>query len=237
MTVNIINDIVIEETGATNLQEALRTVPGITFGNGEGGNPTGDQPFIRGMDAQSSTFVDGMRDIAAGSREVFNLEAIEVVKGADSTYTGRGGAGGSINMSTKKAKDGDFINGEVGLGTDSHKRTTLDFNRKLNDTTGFRLNAMAHDADIPGRDGPTNKRWGIAPTITFGMGTPTEVTLGWQHLQTDDIPESGIPYLYGNNKQGSTTETTAGTPSVSTLLAAATYALPMATAVKLVWTG
>lgn len=217
MTVNIINDIVIEETGATNLQEALRTVPGITFGNGEGGNPTGDQPFIRGMDAQSSTFVDGMRDIAAGSREVFNLEAIEVVKGADSTYAGRGGAGGSINMSTKKAKDGDFIHGEVGLGTDSYKRTTLDFNRKLNDTTGFRLNAMAHDADIPGRDGPTNKRWGIAPTITFGMGTPTEVTLGWQHLQTDDIPESGIPYLYGNNKQGSTTETAAGTPSVSTL--------------------
>ena len=205
MTVNVINDTVIEDMGATNLQEALRAVPGITFGNGEGGNPTGDQPFIRGMDAQSSTFIDGMRDIAAGAREVFNLEAIEVVKGADSTYAGRGGAGGSINMSTKKAKADDFINGEVGLGTDKYKRTTLDLNRPLNDTTGFRLNAMAHDADVPGRNGPENKRWGIAPTVTFGMGTPTEVTLSWQHLQTNDMPDGGAPYLYSNNANGAGT--------------------------------
>src|SRR5256885_12175840 len=61
--------------------------PGITFGNGEGGNPSGDQPFIRGMDAQASTFVDGMRDIAAGTREVFNLEAVEVIKGRSEEHT------------------------------------------------------------------------------------------------------------------------------------------------------
>lgn len=198
MTVEVINATILEQTGATSLQEALKAVPGITFGNGEGGNPTGDQPFIRGMDAQSSTFVDGMRDIAAGTREVFNLEAIEVIKGADSTYAGRGGAGGSINMSTKKAKSENFVEGEVALGTDKYKRTTLDLNRKLNDTTGFRLNAMAHDADVPGRDGPKNKRWGIAPTVTLGMGTPTEVTLSWQHLKTDNMPDGGVPYLYSN---------------------------------------
>ena len=83
-TVQVITEEVLQQTGATSLQEALKATPGITFGNGEGGNPTGDQAFIRGMDAQASTFVDGMRDIAAGSREVFNLEAIEVIKGADS---------------------------------------------------------------------------------------------------------------------------------------------------------
>ena len=77
-TVQVINEEVIKQTGATSLQEALKATPGITFGNGEGGSPTGDQPFIRGADAQSSTFVDGMRDIAAGTREVFNLEAVEV---------------------------------------------------------------------------------------------------------------------------------------------------------------
>ena len=200
MTVEVINETLLQETGATNLQEALKAVPGITFGNGEGGNPIGDQPFIRGLDAQASTFVDGMRDIAAGNREVFNLEAIEVIKGADSTYAGRGGAGGSINMSTKKAKNDNFVSGDVGLGTDRYKRATVDLNRKLNETTGFRLNAMAHDADIPGRDGPKTKRWGIAPTVTFGMGTPTEVTLSWQHLQTNDVPDSGIPYLYSNTQ-------------------------------------
>ncbi|MBV2163556.1 MAG: TonB-dependent siderophore receptor [Comamonas sp.] len=195
-TVQVITEEVLQQTGATSLQDALKATPGITFGNGEGGNPTGDQAFIRGMDAQASTFVDGMRDIAAGAREVFNLEAIEVIKGADSAYAGRGGAGGSINLSTKKAKNENFLKADVGLGTDSYKRATLDLNRKLSDTVGLRLNAMAHDADVPGRNGPENKRWGIAPTVTFGMGTPTEITLGWQHLQTDNIPDGGVPYLY-----------------------------------------
>ncbi|MEG3000403.1 MAG: TonB-dependent siderophore receptor [Comamonas sp.] len=193
-TVQVIGEEILKQTGATSLQEALKSTPGITFGNGEGGNPTGDQPFIRGMDSQASTFVDGMRDIAVGTREVFNLESVEVIKGADSAYAGRGGAGGSINLTTKKAKNEDFISGDVGLGTDNYKRATLDLNRKLGETTGFRLNAMAHDADIPGRDGPTNQRWGIAPTVTFGMGTPTEVSLSWQHVQTDNIPDSGMPY-------------------------------------------
>lgn len=197
-TVTVINQELLQQTGATTLQEALKATPGITFGNGEGGNPSGDQPFIRGADAQSSTFVDGMRDIAAGSREAFNLESVEVIKGADSAYAGRGGAGGSINLTSKKAKNEDSISGDVGLGTDHYKRATLDLNRKLNATTGFRLNAMAHDADVAGRKGPENQRWGIAPTVTFGMGTPTEVTLSWQHLKSDNIPDGGVPYLYSN---------------------------------------
>lgn len=206
-TVQVINEELIKQSGATSLQEALKATPGITFGNGEGGSPAGDQPFIRGADAQSSTFVDGLRDIAAGTREVFNLESVEVIKGADSAYAGRGGAGGSINLTTKKAKADNFISGDVGLGTENYKRATLDLNRKLGETIGFRLNAMAHDADVPGRNGPENKRWGIAPTVTFGMGTPTEVTLSWQHLQTDDMPDGGVPYLYGNTA-GATNGTT-----------------------------
>ncbi|QIL80379.1 TonB-dependent siderophore receptor [Diaphorobacter sp. HDW4A] len=198
-TVQIINEEVIKQTGATSLQEALRSSPGITFGNGEGGSPSGDQPFIRGMDAQSSTFVDGMRDIAAGTREVFNLESVEVIKGADSAYAGRGGAGGSINLVTKKAQANDFISGDVGLGTDNYKRATVDVNRVVSEGVAVRLNAMAHDADVPGRNGPSNQRWGIAPSVTFGLGTPTEVSLAWQHLQTDNVPDGGVPYLYSNS--------------------------------------
>ena len=68
----------------------------------------------------------------------------------------------------------------------------------LGEGVGLRLNAMVHDADVPGRSGPENKRWGIAPTVTFGMGTPTEVSLSWQHLQTDNIPDGGVPYLYSS---------------------------------------
>ncbi len=197
-TVQVINEEVIRQTGSTSLSEVLRTSPGITFGAGEGGNPVGDRPFLRGSDAQGSLFIDGMRDIGARSREVFNLESVEVIKGSDSAYAGRGGAGGSINMTTKRAKPYDFFAGDVGLGTDSYKRGTIDLNRKVGETTGFRLNAMAHDADVPGRSGPDTRRWGVAPTVTFGMGTPTEITLAYEHAQSKDTPDTGVPYAMGN---------------------------------------
>jgi len=93
-SVTVIPAQVIQDTGALSLTDALRTVPGITFGAGEGGNPQGDRPFIRGFSAESDTFVDGLRDIASQTREVFNLESVEVSKGPGSAYTGAGSTGG-----------------------------------------------------------------------------------------------------------------------------------------------
>jgi len=83
-SVSIVSESLRAETGATNLQDALRMVPGITFGAGEGVNPTGDRPFIRGFDSQSNMFVDGLRDVGSQTREVFDLEQVEVVKGPSS---------------------------------------------------------------------------------------------------------------------------------------------------------
>ncbi|HUG58862.1 MAG TPA: TonB-dependent siderophore receptor [Candidimonas sp.] len=195
-SVQIIPAEVMKDQAASSLTDVLRNTPGITFGAGEGGNPLGDRPFIRGYDAQGSTYVDGLRDIGATSREVFNLEQVEVVKGSDGAYGGRGGAGGSINLISKTAKLDDFTNASLGLGTDNYYRGTIDSNWRLSDTTAFRLNGMYHDADVAGRDAVNNHRWGIAPTISFGLGTPTRVTLSYYHLQTDDLPDSGIPYGY-----------------------------------------
>jgi len=197
-SVTVIPQEVIENTASTTLTEALRLTPGITFGAGEGGNPLGDRPFIRGYDAQASTFVDGMRDIGATTREIFNIEQVEVTKGPDGAYGGRGGAGGSINLITKAPKAENFTNATLGLGTDNYKRATVDGNWLLGDNMAFRLNAMAHDADVPGRKAVDNSRWGIAPSFTWGLNTPTRITLSYYHLQTDDTPDSGIPFMYGN---------------------------------------
>jgi catecholate siderophore receptor len=100
-TVIVVPAQVIRESGSTTFVEALRTVPGITFGAGEGGNPQGDRPFIRGFDAQGSTFIDGIRSVGGQSREIFAIEQIEVIKGSDTTMGGRGSAGGSLNLVSK----------------------------------------------------------------------------------------------------------------------------------------
>lgn len=196
-TISVIPRAVIDDTASSTLVEALRTTPGITFGAGEGGNPLGDRPFIRGYDAQASTFVDGMRDIGATSREVFNLEQVEVSKGPDSAYGGRGGAGGSLNLISKTPRAENFTNASLSLGTDAYKRATVDGNWQLSDTMAFRLNAMGHDANVPGRDKVDNQRWGVAPSLSLGLGTPTRATLSYYHLKTDELPDSGIPFQYG----------------------------------------
>ncbi|PJI48885.1 MAG: TonB-dependent siderophore receptor [Pseudomonas sp.] len=192
-TVTVIPQQVIKDTGALTLQDALRTTPGITFGAGEGGNPAGDRPFIRGFNAESDTFLDGMRDVASQTREIFNIEQIEVSKGPGSAYTGAGSTGGSLNLISKTAKQADFNDASVVLGTDQTRRTTLDVNHMLGDNAAFRLNLMKHDANVAGRDEVNVSRWGVAPTVTFGFNTPTRATLSYYHLSTDDMPDYGIP--------------------------------------------
>jgi len=193
-TVNVIPEEVIKDRGASSLQDVLRSTPGVTLGSGEGGTPAGDRPFIRGYEASTDIFVDGIRDYARGSHETFNLESIEVIKGPSSAYTGRGGTGGSINLQTKQPRLSNFFEGSAGIGTDSQYRLTADGNVAFTDHAAFRLNLMKMGGDIPGRDENEYDRLGIAPSLAFGLGTPTRLVLSYAHIVNKDTPDWGIPF-------------------------------------------
>lgn len=197
-SVTVVPQQVLKDTAATSLQDALRTVPGITFGAGEGGNPQGDRPFIRGFDAQGDTYLDGVRDTGGQSREIFDIETIEVSKGPNSAFGGRGSAGGSLNLTSKMPKQQDFLNGGFTYGSDQTRRYTLDVNRQFLEGAAFRLNLMSHEQNVAGRDAVNYDRWGVAPSLTFGLGTPTRVNVSYYHMESDDLPDSGIPYGYGS---------------------------------------
>jgi catecholate siderophore receptor len=199
-SVTVIPKQVIQDTGATSLTEALRTTPGITFGAGEGGNPAADRPFIRGFDAESDVFIDGMRDLAASTREIFDVESIEVSKGPGSAFTGAGSTGGSLNLISKSAHLGNAYNGGYTVGSNQTQRYTLDVNQQMTDTSALRLNLMQHDANVAGRDSIDVSRWGVAPTFAFGLGTGTRVTVGYYHLDADDMPDYGIPLTKSANR-------------------------------------
>jgi catecholate siderophore receptor len=190
----VIGEQVIKETGSASLADALRMVPGITFGAAEGGNPIGDRPFIRGFDSQGSTYVDGVRSIGAQTREVFAIEQIQVVRGSDSTLGGRGSAGGTINIVTKTPETQDFYRVDGSAGTSAYKRVTFDVNKVLSPMVAVRIAGMWHDQDVAGRDAIWQKRWGIAPSIALGLGTPTRLTFDYYHLHTNELPDSGLPY-------------------------------------------
>ena len=194
-TVQVVPKQVIQDQSASTLQDVLRNSPGITFGAGEGGRPGGDLPIIRGQNSAGSLFLDGIRDSSTQVRDTFNLEEVEVIKGPDSVYSGRGGAGGSINMISKTPKPTDFTEGTVQIGTDNNYRATIDSNWRLDDKAAFRLNVMGNKGDVPGRDDAVDfERWGVAPSLTLGVGTPTRITLSYYHYQDDSMPDYSIPY-------------------------------------------
>lgn len=200
-SITIITETLMEERAVTSLADALRTTPGITFGAGEGGTPLGDRPFIRGYEASTDIMIDGIRDVGRMTHEAFNVEQIEIVKGPGSAYSGRGSTGGTINLVSKVARKEDFVAGSLKLGTDQLRRSTIDVNKYLPEhNMAFRLNAMKHEADTPGRDEVEVSRWGLAPTFSFGLNTDTRGTVSYYHMQSDDIPDQGHPMSLIANK-------------------------------------
>lgn len=191
---------VMEEQGVTSLRDALRYVPGVTALAGEGG-VRGDQIRIRGFGSSTDIYQDGFRDIGQYFRESFYLEQIEVTKGPSSAYGGRGTTGGSVNLVTKTPRLDTFYNGDLSLGTNALIRGTADLNAPITgmglEGAAIRLNAMGHDAEVAGRDVTETQRWGFAPSLALGLGTPTRFNLSYVHVDQDGIPDYGLPAVAG----------------------------------------
>jgi len=185
-----------EDEDDTSLRDSLRNVSGISLGAGEG-SYQGDNLSIRGFNARSDIFVDGMRDFGSYYRDPFNTENIEVLLGPSSTEFGRGSTGGAINMVTKTPELEGFTAGSAVYGTDNTHRGTLDFNQPIPGLAGsaFRLNLMGNQSDVTDRNDVDYNRWGVAPSLAFGLGTPTRLTLSYFHQEENDSPDYGIPWI------------------------------------------
>ena len=196
-TITVIPQVVIQAQGATTLRDVLRNVPGITYQAGEGGGGLpGDKLTMRGFSADNDIFVDGVREIGSYSRDAFNIEQVEVIKGPASAIGGRGSTGGSINLSTKSAHLTPSRTLTLGAGNASYQRGTLDLNQPIEglEGTSLRLNAMWTDSGYAGRDVVENESWAMAPSLAFGLGKRVRATLNYQHLEQDNVPDYGLAW-------------------------------------------
>jgi catecholate siderophore receptor len=194
-TISVIPQQVLQDQGTSTLRDALRNVAGISLAAGEGG-AQGDNLTIRGFTARNDIFLDGMRDFGSYYRDSFNYEDIDVLQGPTSVTFGRGSTGGVVNQETKVPLGRPSISGSLVFGSDATKRITADINEPIGQHTAFRFNLMGNDAGVAGRDIAANRRFGVAPSIAFGLGTPTRITLSYMHEQADDTPDYGIPWLF-----------------------------------------
>ncbi|HVW69184.1 MAG TPA: TonB-dependent siderophore receptor [Steroidobacteraceae bacterium] len=195
-SLTVVTDKIMSEQANTRLEDALKNVPGITLNSGEGA-ARGDTVNLRGFSAFNDFFLDGIRDAAVYTRDSFNLQSVEVVKGPSATLFGRGSTGGAINQVSKAPflEAADVV--QANLGTNSLYRMTADLNQPFAETSAFRLNLMGESSDVADRDFVHNRRWGFAPSASFGINTPDMLTLAYLHQQENNVPDSGIPFVDG----------------------------------------
>jgi len=198
-SVTVVTSDLLEKRGTTNLNDALRNMPDISLGAGEF-SWQGNTPTIRGFLARNDMYLDGIRDFGSYYRDTFFYQQIEELSGPSSVYFGRGSTGGVINQVSKKPFLERNIDAQVTGGTASTGRATIDYNmplEELGEGAAMRINAMAHTSQVAGRDEIAERRWGLAPSLALGLGTPTRLTLTYLHEDSDDNPDYGIPWYFG----------------------------------------
>ena len=191
--INVVPQELIQQQHITTLEQALRDVPGITVSIGEGGTLAGDQFRIRGQDASSDIYIDGLRDFGVYTRDSFDDQEIQVLKGPSSSMFGRGTTGGAINTISKAPTLGhDSLNVEGTVGNGRYYRGTVDADHQIDATTAVRLNVMANSTGVVDRDTVYSHRWGVAAAVGLGLGTDKSFTLNYVHQQDNRIPDYGI---------------------------------------------
>jgi catecholate siderophore receptor len=195
-TINVVPREILEQQNVTSLDQALRNVPGITSSVGEGnGGVSGDQFRIRGFASQNDVYVDGMRDFGSYTRDAFNYDSVSVLKGPSATTFGQNTVGGAINVNTRTPRLGNSYTGSIAGGLGAYFRGTLDLNQQISPTSAVRLNLMGQYNEVVDRDRVQSGRFGIAPSIAFGLGTDTTLTVDYMHFEDRRTPDFGVPVV------------------------------------------
>jgi catecholate siderophore receptor len=184
-----------EEQQVGSLREALRNVSGLTFNAAEGGR-SGDNMNLRGFYTFGDMYLDGIRDTAQYNRETFNLEQIDVLRGAGAMLFGRGQAGGVINQVSKTPQRSDRHRVTASVGSDGYREATADLNKAFNPDTALRVNLMSRD-EGSWRSNPATgtepelHRQGAALSLALNQGGDNRFWLNHYYVRTRDNPDYG----------------------------------------------
>lgn len=180
----------IAEQSFLNLGDITRYTPGVNISQGEGHR---DAIIIRGNQTTADFFQDGLRDDVQYFRPLYNLQQVEILRGANALLFGRGGVGGIINRVTKTPDmTGKFTDLTVSVDTFGAYFAAVDINQPINDTVGFRVNGFYEGLNNH-RDFVDGERFGINPTLSFAITPDTSVDLSYEYLDDDRVVDRGVP--------------------------------------------
>jgi catecholate siderophore receptor len=167
----------------------MRNMPGVAVHQGEGYR---DEIVIRGVDTKGDFFVNGMRDDGERLRDMYNIKQIDVLQGPAALLFGRGGAGGVVNVITKKAERAPIRELTLEAGSWQRRRATLDVGNAIGETAAYRINLMGEDADSY-RQYMNGHRYGINPSFAFNLGSNTTLDISLEREYDRRFIDRGIP--------------------------------------------
>lgn len=181
-SVSVVTRDQMDAQNAQSVSDALRYSAGV-MAEANGPDPRADVITIRGFDSgMRSSFRDGLRQYAFNGQggvliETYGLERIEVLRGPSSVLYGQGGAGGTVNLVSKRPTATDLR--EVQLQYGSHDRLQGAFDVSGVASEGgnwlYRLTGLVRDADTQ-IDHVTDNRIFIAPAATWLVSDVTTMT-------------------------------------------------------------
>jgi catecholate siderophore receptor len=188
-SVTILTSDLMELQDLTSISGIADYVPGIIAGQGEGHR---DDILFRGQKSTADFFVDGVRDDIQYYRPLYNVEQVEVLKGADALFFGRGGTGGLINRVSKKALIGeDFTGYTLSFDDLGEKSLQIDSNMAIAPNAALRLNYYTEDLEN-NRDHYYGDNSGINPTLTYKLNENTTVNVSYENLDQERFIDRGI---------------------------------------------
>jgi catecholate siderophore receptor len=199
-SITVVTKDLIRDQNMLSMGDVVRYVPGVGISQGEGNR---DAVIFRGNNSTGDFYVDGLRDDVQYFRDLYNIERVDVLKGANGMIFGRGGGGGVINRVTKEAGWTPISEIVAQYGSFSQKRIAVDIGRPINDIAAFRLNAM-YEHSHSYRNGVEIERGGVNPTLTIKPTAQTKIVLSGEYFTDNRTADRGIPSFGTIPSSGST---------------------------------
>ncbi|TCJ98570.1 iron complex outermembrane receptor protein [Volucribacter psittacicida] len=196
----VISQQTLQEEGVVKADELGRYQAG--FVNQTYGSDTNTNWFnIRG--AKVSQSLDGSPMLEQGfftpQIDLFGLEAVEVVKGADSMAYGKALSGGLINYISKRPHK-DLVGGGTivsYVGNKNQRGIGLDYTGGLNADNSLRYRLVGSYARADGEwNGTWSESYYFAPSLSWDISDRTHLTLLASYLKNVGVPSSNfLPQL------------------------------------------
>jgi catecholate siderophore receptor len=183
----------IDDQAMRGMADAIRYVPGVGIAQGEGNR---DQPIFRGNSSTSDFFADGIRDDVQYIRDLYNVERVEALKGANAMTFGRGGVGGVINRVTRQADWSSLREVSVEGGSFTERRVTADLDQAFGASVAGRLTGLYENSDSY-RAGAVLERYGVNPTLAFRLGASTMLRASYERFHDDRTADRGVSSFEG----------------------------------------